>query len=268
MATALGPRIVPVRVGRMPFWHLVGRNVTVYRRDWVVFVTGFLEPLLYLLSIGIGIEQLVGEFRLPNGQVVSYTQFVAPAMLAASAMNGALFDTTFGVFFKLKYEKVYDAVLATPLRPRDVAAGELVWAVLRSGVYAVMFVAVMAALGLTSSWWAVLGVPAAMLIGFGFGAVGMALTTWMRSWQDFDFITLTVLPMFLFSATFFPLERYPGGVQWVVQATPLYQGVLLCRGLVTGSFDWDMLGAVAYLLVMGVVGLVVASRRFGRLLLR
>jgi lipooligosaccharide transport system permease protein len=268
MATVLGPRVVPTRLGHQPFWHLVGRNVTVYRRDWVVFVTGFFEPLLYLLSIGIGIEQLVGEFRLPSGEVVSYTQFVAPAMLAASAMNGALFDTTFGVFFKLKYEKVYDAVLATPLRPRDVAAGELMWAVLRSGVYAVMFVAVMAALGLTSSWWAVLGVPAAMLIGFGFGAVGMALTTWMRSWQDFDFITLTVLPMFLFSATFYPLERYPGEVQWLVQATPLYQGVVLCRGLVTGSFSWDMLAAVAYLAAMGVLGLVVASRRFGRLLLR
>lgn len=264
----LGPRVVPVRVASAPLWHLVGRNVTVYRRDWVVFVTGFFEPLLYLLSIGIGIEQLVGEFRLPNGQVVSYTQFVAPAMLATSAMNGSLFDTTFGVFFKLKYQKIYDAVLATPLRPRDVAAGELVWALLRSGFYAAMFVAVMAVLGLTSSWWALAAVPAAILIGFGFGAVGMALTTWMRTWQDFDFITLTVLPMFLFSATFFPLERYPDGVQWVVQATPLYQGVVLCRGLVAGSFSADMLTAVCYLLGMGAVGLAVASRRFSLLLLR
>ncbi len=267
-AALFGPRVVPLRVSRLPFWHLVGRNVTVYRRDWVVFVTGFLEPLLYLLSIGIGIEQLVGEFRLPNGQVVPYTEFVAPAMLAASAMNGALFDTTFGVFFKLKYEKVYDAVLATPLRPVDVAAGELVWALLRAGVYAVAFVGFMALLGLTSSWWAILAVPAAVLIGFGFGAVGMALTTWMRSWQDFDFITLTILPMFLFSATFFPLERYPGAVQWLVQATPLYQGVVLCRGVVAGAFSWHMLVAVAYLLAMGAIGLWVASRRFARLLLR
>ena len=148
------------------------------------------------------------------------------------------------------------------------ATGELVWALLRSGVYAVMFVAVMAALDLVSSWWAVLAVPAATLIGFAFGGAGMALTTWMRSWQDFDFITLAILPMFLFSATFFPLERYPDGVQWLVQVTPLYQGVVLCRGLVTGAFTADMLVAVAYLLLMGSVGLAVASRRFGRLLLR
>ena len=248
--------------------HLVERNAVVYRRDWLVFVTGFLEPLLYLLSIGIGIQQLVGDFTLPGGQVVTYTEFVAPAMLAVSAMNGAIFDTTFGVFFKLRYEKVYDGILATPATPADVATGELAWALLRSGIYAVMFVAVMAALDLVSSWWAVLAVPAATLIGFAFGGAGMALTTWMRSWQDFDFITLAILPMFLFSATFFPLERYPDGVQWLVQVTPLYQGVVLCRGLVTGTFSTDMLVAVAYLLLMGSVGLAVASRRFGRLLLR
>lgn len=272
MTTTLRPRIAPLPLGRAltgaPLWHLVERNVVVYRRDWLVFVTGILEPLLYLLSIGIGIEQLVGDFRLPGGQVVSYSEFVAPAMLASSAMNGAIFDTTFGLFFKLRYEKIYDGILATPLRPRDVAAGELVWALLRTSLYAAAFVVIMALLGLTSSWWAVLCVPAGALIGFAFGGAGMALTTWMRSWQDFDLIMLAVLPLFLFSATFFPLERYPDAVEWVVQATPLYQGVVLCRGLATGSFTLDMLVAVAYLLVMGSIGLYVASRRFAHLLLR
>jgi len=233
----------------------------------VVFLTGFLEPLLYLLSIGIGIQQLVGEFEI-GGEVVSYTEFVAPAMLAASAMNGSLFDATFGVFFKLKYEKFYDSVLATPLRPFDVVVGELVWSLLRGGLYAAMFVVVMVSLGLTRSWWTLLAAPAAVVIGYAFAGAGMALTTWMRSWQDFDFITLAVLPMFLFSATFFPLERYPDGAEWVVQATPLYHGVVLCRGLTTGAMGSEMLLAVAYLLVMGSAGLVVASRRFGTLLLR
>ncbi|MDQ3105796.1 MAG: ABC transporter permease [Actinomycetota bacterium] len=232
-----------------------------------MFLTGFLEPLLYLLSIGIGIEQLVGEFRI-GGDVVSYTEFVAPAMLAASAMNGSLFDATFGVFFKLKYEKFYDSVLATPLQPVDVVVGELVWSLLRGGLYACMFVVVMASLGLTRSWWTLLAAPAAVVIGYAFAGAGMALTTWMRSWQDFDFITLAVLPMFLFSATFFPLERYPDGAEWLVQATPLYHGVVLCRGLTTGALGTEMLLAVAYLLVMGSVGLLVASRRFGTLLLR
>ncbi len=262
------PRILPLPGGRWPAWPLVERNLVVYRRDWVVFVTGFLEPLLYLLSIGVGVEQLVGRFELPDGRAVSYTEFVAPAMLATSAMNGALFDTTVGVFFKLKYEKVYDGVLSTPLRPRDVAGGELVFALMRAAVYAFAFVAVMVALGLVSSWWALLAAPAAVLIGFAFGGAGMALTTWMRSWQDFDFITLAILPMFLFSATFFPLERYPEVLQWVVQATPLYQGVVLCRGLSTGVITADMAVAVVYLLALGSLGLGVASRRFGRLLLR
>ncbi len=261
-------RVVPQPLGRFAARHLIDRNYRVYRRDWLLFITGFLEPLLYLLSIGIGIEQLVGDFTLPDGTQVSYTEFVAPAMLAASAMNGSLFDATFGVFFKLKYEKVYDAVLATPLRPVDVAVGELVWSLLRGALYAGAFVAVMAALGLTSSWWTVLAPVAAVVIGYAFAGAGMALTTWMRTWQDFDFITLAVLPMFLFSATFFPLDRYPDGVQWLVQLTPLYHGVVLCRGLTTGALGIEMLVAVAYLLAMGSVGLLVASRRIGSLLLR
>ncbi len=263
----LGPRIAPLPLGRAPWTHLVGRNLIVYRRDWVVFVTGFLEPLLYLLSIGVGIQQLVGDFRV-GGEVVSYTEFVAPAMLATSAMNGALFDTTFGVFFKLRYEKVYDSVLATPLTPRHVATGELVFALMRAAVYALAFVLIMTAMGLVSSWWALLAPAAAVLIGWAFGGAGMALTTWMRSWQDFDFITLAILPMFLFSATFFPLDRYPDGVQWVVQVTPLYQGVVLCRGLTTGVLTWGTAVAVVYLVALGGAGLAVASRRFGALLLR
>ena len=261
-------RVLPRPLGRFPAWHLVDRNYRVYRREWLVFVSGFLEPLLYLLSIGIGIERLVGTFTLDGGQVVSYTVFVAPAMLAASAMNGSLFDATFGVFFKLRYEKVYDGVLATPLRPADGAVGELVWALLRTLVYGVMFVVVMAALGLTDSWWTVLAPVAAVVIGYAFAGAGMALTTWMRSWQDFDFITLAILPMFLFSATFFPLDRYPDDVQWLVQLTPLYHGVVLCRGLTTGALGGETLVAVAYLAAMGSVGLLVAARRFGTLLLR
>ncbi len=255
-------------LGRFAAQHLVERNYLVYRRDWVVFVTGFLEPLLYLLSIGLGIQQLVDDFVLPDGTRISYTEFVAPAMLAASAMNGSLFDATFGVFFKLKYEKVYDAVLATPLRPVDVAVGELVWSLLRAAIYAAAFVAFMALLGLAESWWALLGPLAAVVIGYAFAGAGMALTTWMRSWQDFDFITLAVLPMFLFSATFFPLDRYPDQAQWLVQLTPLYHGVVLCRGLTTGAIGLEMLVAVGYLAVMGTIGLAVASRRLGALLLR
>jgi lipooligosaccharide transport system permease protein len=248
-------------------WRLVERNFIVYKRAWVVFLTGFMEPVLYLFSIGIGVADLVDEFRLPDGSVIGYTEFVAPALLASAAMQGALFDSTFNIFFRMKYAKLYDAVLATPLRPWDVATGEVTWALLRGTAYSAMFVLVMITMGLTSSWWTVLALPAAMLIGYAFAGTGMALTTWMKSWQDFEYIQLVIMPMFLFSGTFYPIDTYPSWLQWIVQITPLYQGVTLCRGFTTGTIGWELVGATAYLAVMGTVGMWVASRRLGKLLL-
>ena len=245
---------------------LLYRNFLAYRRAWYIFATGFLEPLLYLFSIGVGVGALVGDFTF-NGQTVPYAEFVAPGMLAASAMNGSVLDSTFNFFFKLKYNKLFDQMLATPLTTLDIARGELSWSLLRGGTYSGGFLLVMLAMGLVSSWWAVLVVPAALLIGAAFGAVCMALTTWMRSWQDFELVTLATLPMFLFSATFFPVSAYPGAVRWVVEATPLYRGVVLCRELTTGAVTWASAVSVVYLLVMVVVGLLLCRRRLDSLLL-
>ncbi len=247
-------------------WFLVRRNLLVYRKSWAVFLTGFLEPVFYLFSIGIGVGQMITGFEV-NGEAIAYAAFVAPGMLAASAMNGAILDATYGIFFKLKYDKLYDSVLATPMRPIDIATGEMTWSLLRSGSYAVGFLVVMAAMGLIDSWWAVLALPASLLTGFAFAGAGMALTTYMRSWQDFEFVQLAILPMFLFSATFFPVDAFPVGVRWVVELTPLYRGVVLCRELTTGALSWDSLISVFYLLAMGMVGLAVVSRRLGKLLL-
>ncbi|MDX6309606.1 MAG: lipooligosaccharide transport system permease protein [Nocardioidaceae bacterium] len=262
----LGPRVVPV-LGSL-HWRVVERNYLVYRRGWVVFITGMIEPILYLLSIGIGVGGLVGHFTLSGGTRVGYVEFVAPAMLAASAMNGALFDATYNIFFKIKYAKLYDAMLATPLMPRDVARGEITWALLRGACYSAVFIVVMVCMGLVGSWWMLLALPTTMLVGFAFGGAGMALTTWMRSWQDFEFIQLTIAPMFLFSATFFPLSTYPGTVEWIVRCTPLYQGVALLRGMALGTLGWSSLVSAAYLFAMGALGLVVAGRRVGTLLLK
>lgn len=245
---------------------LLYRNFLAYRRAWYIFATGFLEPLLYLFSIGVGVGALVGDFSF-NGQSVPYAEFVAPGMLAASAMNGSVLDSTFNFFFKLKYNKLFDQMLATPLTTLDIARGELSWSLLRGGIYSAGFLLVMLAMGLVSSWWAVLVVPAALLIGAAFGAVCMALTTWMRSWQDFELVTLATLPMFLFSATFFPVSAYPGAVRWVVEATPLYRGVVLCRELTTGAVTWASAVSVVYLVVMVVVGLLLCRRRLDTLLL-
>jgi len=201
-----------------------------------------------------------------EGQSIDYAAFVAPALLAASAFNGAFYDAT-NIFWKLRYQKVYDAVLATPLGPRDIAVGETAWALFRGLIYAVGFFTVILALGLVESWWAVLALPATVFIGFAFAGAGIAAVTYMRSWQDFDILNLAVLPMFLFSATFFPLSTYPDWLEVLVQATPLYHAVSLLRGLTTGAVGGAQLFDVAYLAALGLVGAFVASRRISKLLL-
>jgi len=263
----LGLRLTPMPLVRGGWTRVIERTFVVYRKAWLVFLTGMLEPLFYLLSIGVGLAALVPAFTLSDGTPIGYTAFIAPAMLAASAMNGAIFDSTYGVFFRLKYQKLYDVMLATPLRPRDIAVGEIVWSLGRGTVYSAAFVLIMVAMDLTSSWWTWLALPAAMLIGFAFAGMAMALTTFMRSWQDFEFVQLAIMPMFLFSATFYPLATYPEGLRWVVQATPLYQGVALERALTTGTVGVEAVGHVAYLVVMGVVGLRIAAHRIDTLLL-
>lgn len=244
---------------------VVERNGRTYLRMWPVFITGFFEPVLYLFSIGIGVGSLVGRLPGPHGPV-DYEQFVAPAMLATAAMNGCVFDTTFNFFFKFKYAKTFDGMLATPLGVGDVVRGELTFALLRSLLHSMVFLATMAAMGLTPSAWSLAALPAAGLIGFGFAGAGMGLTTYMRSFFDFDYVQLAIMPLFLFSATFFPLERYPGAVEVLVQLTPLYQGVAMTRALVLGDPSPGLLLHAAYLLAMGGLGLRVASRRLGRML--
>jgi lipooligosaccharide transport system permease protein len=266
MSVLTSALVRPPGRGWSPSWRLVLRNYMAHRQSKVFFLTGFLEPVLYLFSIGIGVGQMIDSFEF-NGQTVAYAAFVAPGMLAASAMNGAVLDSTFSVFFKLKFEKLYDAILATPMRVVDVARGEITWALLRGGVYSAGFLGVMLAMGLIQSWWAVLALPATLLIGYAFAGVGMALTTFMRTWQDFEYVQLAIMPMFLFSATFFPVDAFEGPLRWVVEATPLYRGVVLCRELTTGAVSWDSAISVVYLAAMGTIGLMIVSRRLHRMLL-
>lgn len=260
-------RMMPFPAGASMARALVERNARAYRSRWIVLVSGFFEPIFYLFSLGVGLGALVGQVDAGGGRMVEYASYVAPALMAAAAMNGAVFDSTFNVFFKLKYAKLYDSILATPLGPRDVAVGEITWALIRGLLYSTAFLLVATVSGMVESWWALLAVPAATLIGFAFASVGMALTTFMRSWQDFEYVNLTILPMFLFSATFFPLGTYPGALQWVVQATPLYHGASLVRSLMLGDVGPAMVVRVLYLVVMGLVGVAFAARRVERLLL-
>jgi lipooligosaccharide transport system permease protein len=269
MTTNLVLRTTPMPLAGSLAWRLVERNLLVYRRIWLLILSGFFEPVFYLLSLGVGIGALVGTVAGPDGTPLDYTAFVAPALLASSAMNGAVYDSTTNVFFKLKYAKTYDAMLATPLGPADIAVGEILWAQLRGTLYSAAFLLVMGALGLISSWWALLALPATVLIGLSFAAVGMAATSFMRSWQDFEFVQLAILPMFLFSTTFFPLSVYPRPLQLVVQCTPLFHGIELVRPLTTGAgIGIGLLGHALYFVGLAALGLAVTARRLEKLLLK
>jgi lipooligosaccharide transport system permease protein len=181
-------------------------------------------------------------------------------------MNGAIYESG-NVFWKLRYRRTYDAVLATPVRPADVAVGETTWSLFRGLIYSAGFVILMASLGLIHSVWAVLALPAAFLICFAFAGAAVAATTYMRTWQDFEIVQLVQLPMFLFSTTFYPLSTYPTAVQWFVRATPLYHAIGLLRGLTIGVVGWWQLGDVLYLAALGAFGIALATRRIHRALL-
>ena len=257
------PLIIPMPRGGRRAVRVLERNVLVYRHSWLVLLSGFFEPVFYLLGIGFGLGKIVGDV---DG--IPYAAFVAPALLATSAMNGAIYDSTFNLFYKLKYAHTYDAMLATPMDVLDVAIGEITWALTRGLIYAIGFMVVMLLLGLTSTPLALLAVPASVLIGFAAAGMGTAATTFVRTWQDFDLVFVITLPLFLFSATFFPITTYPEPLRTFVEITPLYRGVHLLRGLTTDTLDPTMILDVVYLLVLGFIGMSITARRLHKLLLK
>jgi len=246
---------------------LVERSVITQRRAWMAVLSGFFEPLFYLLAFGTGLGTIVGTVE-SGGQQLGYAQFVAPALLAASAMNGAALDSTNNVFFKFRYAKLYDTMLATPLGPLDVALGEITWATVRGAMYAVGFLGVLAVLGLITTPWALLMLPAALLVCLGFAALGMAAATYLRSWQHLEYVQLVLVPMFLFSTTFYPLSVYPAALRVLVEVFPLFHGVQVMRDLAAGAPDLGTLGHASYFVAMTLVGFAVVTRRLGTLLLR
>ncbi|REJ08235.1 ABC transporter [Microbacterium bovistercoris] len=249
-------------------WSVVLRGLIAARSSsFVVILSGFFEPVLYLASMGIGLGALIGDVQTESGASVPYAAFIAPALLAVSAMNGAIYDSTWNVFFKLNYGKLYEGMLATSLGPLDVALGEIIYALLRGLVYASGFMIIMQIWGLNLSWTAILALPAVALIAFGFASFGMAVTSYMKAFQHMDWIQFVLMPMFLFSATFYPITVYPEWVQALVRALPLWHGVELIRGLTTGALYPGMLWHVLYYVVMIAIGLVFTTKRLRALFL-
>jgi lipooligosaccharide transport system permease protein len=237
-------------------------------QNWMILVSGFFEPVFYLLAMGIGMGGLVGEVTGPGGRPIPYAAYIAPALLATSAMNGAIYDSTWNVFFKLRFAKLYQAMLQTSLGPLDVALGEILMALFRGFIYALGFLGVLAVMGLVTSWWSLLMVPVAVLIAFGFAALGMGITSYLTTFQQMDLINFVMLPMFLFSATLYPISVYPEPIQWFVMAMPLWHAVELMRQLSFGHLTGMTLVHVVYFLGMTAAGLWLTTVRLRKLFLR
>jgi lipooligosaccharide transport system permease protein len=264
------------QANRMGAKHYAGRSHVILERslvalkssNWFPVVSGFLEPLLYLFSFGYGVGTLIGDIQVSNGQVVSYAMFIAPGLLATSAMNGAIYDSTWNVYWKLHEGKIYHGMLATSLGPLDVALGEILTALIRGFAYAVGFMAVATPMGLIPSWWGVLAIPAAVLISFGFASIGMAITSYFKSYQQMGLINISLLPIFLFSGSFYPLSVFPDWAQIIVKTLPLWHAIEMIRNLSLGIVNFSLLGHIAYFLVMIVVGLFFTTRRLNALFMR
>jgi len=248
---------------------LVERNIMVYRHQWIIILSGVFEPIFYLIGIGLGLGGFIPPLTLPDGREVSYLTYVAPALVATAAMNGAVFETIFNIFFKLNYAKTYEGVLATPMGIAEIAIGEMMWALMRAALYAVAMFVIMLVLGLILSPWGLLIVPAALLVAAAFAAAGLAGTSYLRTVNDFDIpMGLIVMPMFLFSGTFFPIDIYPEPIQWLMQINPLYHSISLMRGLSTGLVGWQQVWDFAFLAGLFALCMWIAMRQMERKLIK
>ena len=225
--------------------------------NWVPVVTGFVEPVLFLLAFGYGMGSLVGDVTT-GSKTIDYTLFIAPGLLATSAMNGAIYDSTWNVFWKLNESKLYKTMLSTPLGPLDIALGEITWALIRGLVYSIGFLTVVTALGLTPSFWAILAIPAASLVAFGFASFGMAITSYFKTYQQMGFINFVL----------HPISVYPDWLEKVIMALPLWHGIELVRAFWFGEINSGVFVHVTYFVVMIGIGLFVTSRRLRALFLR
>ncbi|MET8527798.1 ABC transporter permease [Micromonospora sp. NPDC005172] len=244
---------------------LIERNFMIYRRSITPLLNALVEPLLYLLSIGVGVGLLVGTVP---GVEVPYAAYVAPAILATTAMNTAFNLTSIGVFTRMRVERTYEAILPTPLSVTDIAVGEVTSAMINALLTSIGFLVIMAIGGLVTSAWVLLALPASLLIAYAFAAGGLAVTTYLRDFPDFQYIQLFMLPMYLFATTFYPLSVYPEAVRPLIQALPLYHSIELVREPALGHLSWHLLSAALYLVAFGSIAMWVATRRMTHAMLR
>jgi lipooligosaccharide transport system permease protein len=246
------------------------RNLLVYRHVWRGSLFGsFLTPLLYLTAMGLGLGTLVSRQNTAALGGFDYLHFLGPGVLAATVMQSAVFESTYPIMGKIIWNQNYDALLATPMRVRDILSGELSWIGFRITLIATVFVAVLWLFGIPRSPLAVLAIPAAVLTGLSFSAPVIAFAATQRNDAGFTWMfRFLVNPLFLFSGTFFPVSQLPDAVEWVAAATPLYHGVALVRGAVLDSMPSSWPLHVAYLVVWVAITGYIAYRLLRRRLVK
>lgn len=245
------------------------RNWTVYRQNWKIgFLAPLLEPLFYLLAFGYGLSALVGRIQY-RGMEVSYTAFIAPALIAINIMNNAFFENTYSSFVRMYYQKTFDAMMATPLSVDEIITGEIVWGAAKSVFSTMIMMAVISLFGLISYPAGFLLIPLAFIGGMTFGAVGMYFTGIVPHIDLFNLpFFLFITPMFLFSGTFFPVENLPQWAQYIAMALPLTHLTLLARSLCYSRFEGEMLASLACLMVFGAVFFPLALRKMRQRLIQ
>lgn len=243
------------------------RGVRAYRSTSVlVLLSGLVEPVVLLAVFGYGVGQLVTN--IPGQQEpIPYAAYVAPGLLAASVMNGAISDSTWGVFGRIK-SRLYESMLSTSLRPVDVAVGEIATSISRAFIYAVGFLLIMLVFGLVRSPFALLAIPCVLLLAFAFSAVGLAVTSFLSRYVQVEIALFFVLPLFLFSGVLYPVEAYPPAIRSVVEALPMWHGVELLRAVLLDDGSNAAIEHLTYLTALSMAGLLVASLRLRRLFLR
>jgi lipooligosaccharide transport system permease protein len=239
------------------------RNFLVYRRLWHRSIAfGFLQPLLFLTAMGIGVGALIASRDLSAFGGVPYIDWLGPGLLAAMAMQTATFESTYPIMNKIMWGRNYEAMLSTPLETRNIVIGEVLWVAFRIGTLASVFLVVLTVFGITRTPLAILVVPVTMLVGTAFSSCLYAFTTTQKNDVGFSALFRFVInPLFLFSGTFFPLTQLPDQIEWVAWLTPLFHGVQLIRGLVLDNLDWTVAPLhLGYLLAMLAIGVTLADR--------
>jgi lipooligosaccharide transport system permease protein len=253
-----------------------GRARVVMERSWLTFksstylvvLSGFVEPLLNMVVFGFGVGRFIGDVTLPDGRQISYASFIVPGLLATSAMMGAIMDATWNVYFKMHESRLYQAMLSTSLGPMDVALGEITWALFRGALYSAAFMIVVTPLGLIHSWWGFAVIPAGVLIGFGFAALGMALTSYVKGFQQLHLINIFLMPLTLFSGSFFPLSVLPHWLAAILRWSPLTQGIEMMRMCTLGTIDATIFIHIAYFAIFIAGGLYFTTRRLNALFMK